>query len=382
MALRRLMACTSLPGCVTVGFRGLPTGWRGRHRLMCGGRVLLPAVHPGRHTLAELARWTPATLTAWRLGRLLTAASGHGPRLVSWWAQELWLPLPPPPHGVRSLWGDGSPADKRGTRHPVGQPGRLRPPPPWFWGVRFVVVLAAWAGSRVPVGWRLLLPTGHAHERSAQGVVRAMVDACVPPTWAQLRSVGGDAAAGSQAPSDLGTARAQTAPARRWGLVVALARTWKTVEEQAMKQLVTPGPPTDSPGTRVPRAPGRKGRHTFGTSRPRVWRRPGGAGTGVGSQKGRNVRPPPPPSLGTTLTALTPRHGGGLSHTRWALARLHWERKAGWGLGEPHVSGETNRRETSVGMAVLASVLVRRGGHHEMVPGNPWRLFPLQHTCR
>jgi hypothetical protein len=74
MGLRMMMAFTYLPGFVTVVFRGLPTMWRGRHRLIFCWLVFMQAVHPGRNTLEEMARWTPATITAWRFGRLLKAA--------------------------------------------------------------------------------------------------------------------------------------------------------------------------------------------------------------------------------------------------------------------------------------------------------------------
>ena len=74
MALRMLMAFTYLPGFVTLVFRGMPTVWRGRHRLVFCWLIFVQAVHPGRHTLEEMARWTPSAITAWRFGRLLKAA--------------------------------------------------------------------------------------------------------------------------------------------------------------------------------------------------------------------------------------------------------------------------------------------------------------------
>src|SRR5262245_9382375 len=74
MALRMLMAFTYLPGFVTLVLRGMPTVWRGRHRLIFCWLVCMQAVTPGRHTWAEMARWTPAAITAWRFGRLLKAA--------------------------------------------------------------------------------------------------------------------------------------------------------------------------------------------------------------------------------------------------------------------------------------------------------------------
>jgi len=95
-----MMAGTSLPGVATSVFRSMPTVWRGRHRLLLCWLVFLPAVHPGRKILEELARWTPATITAWRFGRLLKAAYWNVHLLVSWLAQDLLATLPPPPNGI------------------------------------------------------------------------------------------------------------------------------------------------------------------------------------------------------------------------------------------------------------------------------------------
>ena len=92
--------------------------------------------------------------------------------------------------------------------------------------------------------------------------------------------------------------------------------------------------------------------------------------------------PQPPPILGTNLAALPPGQVLCIYQKRWAIALLNWELKSGLGLGEHQVSGDTNRRENSLGIAVLASLLVMRVCHHEIVPGKPWRIFPLQHTLR
>jgi hypothetical protein len=56
--------------------------------------------------------------------------------------------------------------------------------------------------------------------------------------------------------------------ARRWHFVFAIARTWKTVEEKSIKNLVTHVPHKYYQCTRVPREHGRKGRRTFCTKRP------------------------------------------------------------------------------------------------------------------
>ena len=157
-----LMAFTYLPGFVTLIFRGMPTVWRGRHRLIFCWLVFMQAVHPGRHTLEEMARWTPATITAWRFGRLRTAAYWNVHLLVHWLAQDLLATLPPPPNGILYLFGDGSHADKRGAKNPVAQKGRTSKHHPWFFGLRFVLLMAAWDDYRLPVGFRLILPKRHA----------------------------------------------------------------------------------------------------------------------------------------------------------------------------------------------------------------------------
>jgi len=140
-----LIAFTSLPGCVITVLRGMPTGWRGRHRRIFCWLIFMQAVHPGRKTLTEMARWTPASITAWRFGRLRKAAYGNVHLLVSWFAQDLLVTLPPPANGILSLFGDGSHADQRGTKNPVAQKGRISQHHPWFFGLRFVLLMAAWA---------------------------------------------------------------------------------------------------------------------------------------------------------------------------------------------------------------------------------------------
>ena len=137
-----LIAVTSLPGFVTLVCRGMPTVWRGRHRLLFCWLICLHAVHPGRNTWAAMARWTPAPITAWRYGRVLQAAYGNIHRLVSWLAQELLTPLPAPANGLLYLCDDGSHAEKRGRKPPVVQPGRISTHPPWCMGLRFVLVMA------------------------------------------------------------------------------------------------------------------------------------------------------------------------------------------------------------------------------------------------
>jgi hypothetical protein len=283
---------------------------------------------------------------------------------------------------VLLLLGDGSHADKRGTQNPVAQQGRTSQHHPWFFGLRFVRVIAAWDGYRVPVGMRLILPKCHADYCSENAWFREMVSEFVPPQWAKLVIVGGDAAYGSKANMAMVKARAKADPTRRWGFVFALARTWKTVEAKSIKNLVTYIPQKYYQRTQVPRAPVGKGRKTFWTSSPCLCLRPVGDVTVVLSKRGRNVGPKPTKILVTTLAALTPSQVVGIDQKRWAVKRAHWELKSGLGLGEHQVSGDKDRREQSLGIAVLAYLFVLRVCHHEIVPGKPWSIFQLQHALR
>jgi hypothetical protein len=100
------------------------------------------------------------------------------------------------------------------------------------------------------------------------------------------------------------------------------------------------------------------------------------------SKKGRNVSPQQPKILVTNLAELTPSQVVCIYQKRWAIELMHWELKSGLGLGEHQVSGDTNRSEKSIGIAVLAYLLVMRVCQHKIVPGKPWSLFQLQHVLR
>jgi Transposase DDE domain len=100
------------------------------------------------------------------------------------------------------------------------------------------------------------------------------------------------------------------------------------------------------------------------------------------SKKGRNLGPKQTKILVTNLDELTPSQVVSIYQKRWAVEVLHWELKSGLGLGEHQVSGDRNRSEKSLGIAVLAYLFVLRVCHHEIVPGKPWSIFQLQHTLR
>jgi hypothetical protein len=258
-----MLTITSVPLFVTVLFRGMPGMWKSRHRLLLCWLVFMQALYPGRKTLAELARWTPAQVTVWRFRRLLKASYWHIHLLVEWWAQEALATLPPPSDGTLYLGGDGSEKPKRGTQNPLAQKGRKSEHHPWFFGIRFALLIVNWESHRFPVAFRLIRPKSHPAYQTENALFREMVGRFVPPPWAQRVIVVGDAAYGSQDNIKMVMKRATDDPTRRWGFVFALARTWKTVEDKALKDLVTHLPRKYYQRVRVPRLPGTKGCKTF-----------------------------------------------------------------------------------------------------------------------
>jgi len=104
--------------------------------------------------------------------------------------------------------------------------------------------------------------------------------------------------------------------------------------------------------------------------------------TVVLSKRGRNIGPKQTKILVTNLAELTPSQVVGIYQKRWSVELLHWELKSGLGLGEHQVSGDKDRSEKSMGIAVLAYLLVLPVCHHEMVPGKPWSIFQLQQALR
>ena len=297
-------------------------------------------------------------------------------------AQELIATLPAPANGIVYLFGDGSHADKRGTKNPVAQKGRNRSHHPWFFGLRFSVLMAAWDGYRLPVGFRLILPKCHAAYRSENVLFREMVEEFVPPSWAKLVIVGGMPRMAPKPTcrwSKRGIARIR---ARRWAFVFAIARTWKTVDEKTLKNLVAHLPHQYYQRTRVRREPVGRGRRTLWTYYTRLGLRHVGDVTIVLSKKGRNLGLKQTKILVTNLDELTPGQVVSIYQKRWAVELLHWELKPGLGLGEHQVSGDRNRSEKSLRIAVLAYLFVLRVYHHEIGPGKPWSIFQLQHMLQ
>jgi hypothetical protein len=371
-----------LPGFVKVLFVGMPGVWKSRHLLVLYWLVFLQAVVPGRKTIAELSRWSPAHIPEWRLRRVLKAGYWTLQQLVTWWADEAIICFPPPSDGVVYLVGDGSKKDKRGTRNPVVQKGKKHRHAPWFVGIRFSLLIVCWNVYRIPVGFRLILPKDHPHYRNENTLFREMVVEYCPPAWAHAVIVVGDAGYGSAANMKMVQSRHAADPDRAWYFVFAIARTWKQVNGKSLKNFVT----------YLPRALFRKSwiypsnqegrRKTFWVFRKQMTLRHVGDVTVVLSKKWRNLGPKQTKILVTNLPGATTRQVLAIYQRRWAVELLFKELKSGVGLGEHQITKDEPRVEHSFGVAILAYLLLLRAGHEEIVAGHAWSLFQLQQTFR
>jgi hypothetical protein len=377
-----MITVTYLPLFVTLFFRGMPGIWKSRHRLMLCWLVVMQALFPGRKTLAELTRWTPAHVTVWRLRRLLKAAYWDVHLLVAWWVEEALQTLPPPKDGTLYLVGDGSVKPKRGTQNPLAQKGRKSEHQPWFFGIRFALLIATWDVYRLPVAFRMIRVKTHPEYRTENALFREMVQRFVPPSWATHVIVEGDAAYGSQDNIKMVLQRNADDPARRWGFVFAMARTWKTVEDKAIKDLVTHLPRAYYQRVRVRRLPGATGCKIFWVYSTRLCLRHIGDVTVVLSKRGRNLGPKQTKILVTNLDEWIPRQVVGAYQRRWPVEQINRELKTDLGLGEHQVSAEEGRIEKSFGIAVLAYLLLSRACHQEILPGTSWSIAQLQHALR
>lgn len=377
-----MIKITYLPAFVMSVFQGMPGVWKSRHRLLLCWLIVMQALFPGRKTLADLARWTPGEVTSWRWRRVLKAAYWDVHALVEWWGQQVLSLLPPPEDGVLTLTGDGSHADKRGAKNPLVQKGRQSEHHAWFFGIRFVLLIVSWDVFRFPVAFRVIRPKSHPHYRTENALFREMVMRFTPPPWATAVIVEGDAAYGSQANMQMVRQRDADDPDRTWGFVFAIARTWKTVEGKAIKDLVTHLPRKYYTRTWVPRIPARNGRKVFWLYSKRVCLRHIGDVTVVLSKTGRNVGPHHTKILVTNLTELTPRYVVFAYQKRWAVEQINRELKSDLGMGVHQVSGEEARIENSFGIAVMAYLFLIRLCHQEMSPGRSWSVSQLQHTLR
>ena len=379
MPLHMLIAFTYLPGFVTLVFRGMPA--------RCGVVAIVSSsagsssCKPSRPGARPWQRWPggrPPPSPPGASAACSKAAYWNVHLLVSWLAQDLLATLPAPANGIVYLFGDGSHADKRGTKNPVAQKGRISQHHPWFFGLRFVLLMAAWDGYRLPVGFRIILPKRHPGYRSENALFREMVG----EFSAELGEAGHCGGCGLRPGQHAdGPRPRQSGYDTPVGLRLCDRSRGKLSEEKTLKNLVTHLPHIYYQRTQVPREGAGKGRRTFWTYHTRVCLRHVGDVTLVLSKKGRNTGPHNTKLLVTNLAELTPRQVVSMYQKRWAIELMHWELKSGLGLGEHQVSGNkiVVRNRLALGywrICLCCGCVITR-----LSPANPGVFFSFNMRC-
>ena len=253
-----MVTVTYLPLFVTVLFRGMPGIWKSRHRLILCWLVFMQALLPRAENLGRAGPLDPGpgdrlALSSRAEGGLLGYPSAGG--MVGPGSPEH---LAPAQGWHLYLVGDGSHKPEAGPTEPAG-PKRTEKR----------TSALVFRDSLCPVDCqlgRVSLARGVSSDptekpsslSTGKCPVSCHGERFVPPTWAKRIIVEGDAAYGSQDEYADGPEARCRDPARRWGFVFAIARTWKTVEDKAIKDLVTHLPRKYYQRVRVPRLPGRK----------------------------------------------------------------------------------------------------------------------------
>jgi hypothetical protein len=369
---------TWLPPAIRILFQGMPGVWRHRHRLIFSWLIVMQIVTSGARTLTGLSQAAPGFITEWRFRRLLAAGYWSLKVLLHWFAEETIKALPEPENKVLYLIADGSKKDKRGQKNPAAQKGRTSQHHSWFFGIKFIVLMVAWEDYRLPVDFELVLPKGHPGYQKENALFRQMLSHFQPPDWAKVVIVVGDAAFAAKDNMRLIQARDKADSQRRWGFVFAIARTWNMADGKSLRNLVKHTPHSCYRRTWIPRLPGQKGRKTFWIFEKRTCLKHLGDVTVVLTKKGRNVGPTKTKLLVTNLLELTARQVIDIYQRRWAVEILFKELKSGLGLGEHQVTKKLPRIEKSLGIALIAYLLLLRARKDDIRPGKPWSIFQLK----
>lgn len=363
-------------------FRGLPGIWKGRHLLLLYWLVFMQATIPGRKTVKEISRWTPFHISEWRIRRLLKASYWTAEIVITWFAWEVMESFPRPKDGVVYLIGDSSHKDKRGSKNPAVQKGRKSKNGPWFFGIRFVLLAACWAEYRIPVAIRIILPRNDPDYEKENVLFREMVRKIVLPYWVRTLIVIGDAAYGSRENMRMVIEKNKSDTARNWFFVFAIARTWKTIDGKSIRNLAAYLPHKSYSRTWIPALSNPNRRKSFWIYGKNVCLRHIGDVTMVLSKKGRNAGPRSIKILVTNLPGATNRQVISIYQKRWSVEIIFKELKSGLGLGEHQVTGNKERVEKSVGIAVIAYLFLLRARKDDIRPGKSWSIFQLQNNLR
>jgi hypothetical protein len=366
-----MLRMTRLPEEVTRLLTPLKPSFSYRHYLVFCWLLVAHLVCCGKATVQGLARYTPTHIAAWHLRRLLAAGRWQWEQVLQWLVSEALAAFPPPKDGVLYLVVDSTLKGKRGKKNPWAKKGRLNAYAPFTFGVHVVIVIAQWDVYRIPLAVRLVKPKASPDSQSENALVRERFAEIILPAWCKQVVVVADAAYPSRA-------NLQAIQARGWYFVSAFPRTWKRVNGQHLRDVVTPLPIHHYRQVRVPLVVPTARCRVFWTFAKQARLAHVGDVPVVLSRRRRNDSPKHTKLLVTNLPHATAHLTVALYLRRWPVELCIKELKSVVGLGQHQVTRDAARVERSVAVAVMAYLLLLRLRAKQIKPGSSWSAFTLK----
>jgi hypothetical protein len=120
-----MIRLTRLPEEVTHRLVPLKPYFSYRHYLVFCWLMVAHLVCGGKATVQGLARYTPSTVAAWHLRRLLAAGRWQWRRVLDRLVSQALAAFPPPKDGVLYLVVDSTLKSKRSKKNPLAKKGGL-----------------------------------------------------------------------------------------------------------------------------------------------------------------------------------------------------------------------------------------------------------------
>jgi hypothetical protein len=248
---------------------------------------------------------------------------------------------------------------------------RLNTYSPYLLGIQIVVLMVHWHGYRIPVDFEIVRRKTDPGYQNENELFRRMLSCFDPPSWARHVIVVADAAYASKA-------NFKAIKKRKWFFVMACARTWKFEDGQALRNLVNHLPYCRYHRTWV-MAPNGTHRHTYWIYGKRTRVRHLHDVTVVLSKRRRNDGPKATKILLTNL----PKHVSTrvivmIYQRRWQVELLIGELKGVTGLGQHQVTTKVERVERSLGISVMAYLMLVTLRAQDIPQTGPWSAFQLR----
>ena len=366
-----MLRLTCLPPAVRVFLEGVRGCFRHRHFLVFSWVLVLQAVSNGPANLKALSRQGPSHLAYPHFRRLLCAGYWWSKTLLSWFAYQAICALPPPEDGICYLLADSTFKGKRGKKNPACKKGRLSKYHAYVFGIQLVFLVVHWDVYRIPVDFEIVRKKTDPKYQKENELFRQMLSSFDPPRWARHVIVVADAAYASKA-------NFKAIKKRRWFFVMACARTWKFADGQALRNLVNHLPRYRYRRTWVC-SPNGKRRHTYWVYAKRTRLRHIGDVTVVLSKLRRNDGPKKTKILVTNLPkSVSVRKIVAIYQRRWYVELLIGELKGVTGLGQHQVTKKIERVERSIGVSVLAYLMLIKLRTKDIPKTGSWSAFQLQ----